>query len=120
MKRPDAMIIKRILSNKNVRGDSDGGHIVKRAMEVPLLDFSSKDDARDWKWAQPEKILVNDDVTKEGDQIGVDVPEWAFDEFVFMYRRPILLQDGARRRDFVTSAGISVYDRTDRESIDMQ
>ena len=53
MKRPDAMIIKRILSNKNVRGDSDDGHIVKRAMEVPLLDFSSKDDARDWEWAQP-------------------------------------------------------------------
>ena len=69
MKRPDAMIIKRILSNKNVRGDSDGGHIVKRAMEVPLLDFSSKDDARDWEWAQPEKILLNnnDDGYKEGD-----------------------------------------------------
>ena len=123
MKRPDAMILKRILSDKNVRGDRDGGHIVKRSMEVPLLDFSHKDDARDFEWSMSSKAYIKgvDHWTiGSSDQVVVDVPEWAFDEFVFVYRRPITLEDVARPRDFVSPAGIMTYDRTDSESVDMQ
>ena len=95
MKRPDAMILKRILG-KHARGDGDDqGYLVKRAMEVPLLDFSHKDDARDFEWSQSEffKHSKDDWAVVAGEKALVNVNEWPFDEFVFVYRRPIIMQD---------------------------
>lgn len=90
MKRPDAMILKRILGKWEM-GDKDSGHIMKRAMEVPLLDFTNKADARDFEWAQSDKFFTS----SEGI---VDVSEWAFDEFVFVYRRPVTLDEVAKKK----------------------
>tara|TARA_R100001530_G_scaffold1348_1_gene2404 strand:+ start:78 stop:1124 length:1047 start_codon:yes stop_codon:yes gene_type:complete len=102
MQRPDAMLIKRFLG-KHARGDGDDQRqIVNRAMEVPLLDFSHKDDARDFEWSMSSQDFIKDVdhwTLADGDEVAVEVAEWAFDEFVFVYRRPVLMQDVMRPSD---------------------
>ena len=105
MKRPDAMILKRILGKHTV-GDEDHHHIVKRALEVPLLDFTNKADAREFEWAQTSKELSTEEA--------VNVDEWAFDEFVFVYRRPITLTT-PNKTDSTLPNGWQFYDRTTSE-----
>ena len=102
MQRPDAMLIKRFLG-KHARGDGDDARdIVNRAMDVPLLDFSHKDDARDFEWSMSSQDFIKEVdhwTLADGDEIAVEVAEWAFDEFVFVYRRPLLMQDVVRPSD---------------------